>query len=117
MLQEAEMEDARFPNMVAVECQPEDEAKFNRWYNEVHIPMLLKFAGILGVTRYKLASGTEGQAKYLAIYEFRDKASFDEYQNSPELAAARQEMSHTWGAKGFGTKWRAQYKPIKTWRR
>jgi len=116
IIAEAKMETARFLNIVAIDCQPEQEARFNKWYNEVHIPMLLKFDGMLGVTRYRLLGGSEGQAKYLAIYEFTDKTSLDAYQKSPELAAARDEMNQTWKGKGFDIKWRAQYEPIKTWK-
>ena len=83
------METVKVINIVATECHSDDDAKFNTWYDEIHIPMLLKFDGMLGVTRYKLSSGTTGQAKYLAIYEFKNKASFDAFQKSSELAAAR----------------------------
>ena len=30
-------------NMVSTECQPEVEAEFNKWYDEIHIPLLFKF--------------------------------------------------------------------------
>ena len=111
------METVKVINIVATECHSDDDAKFNKWYDEVHIPMLLKFDGMLGVTRYKLSSGTTGQAKYLAIYEFKNKASFDAFQKSSELAAARDEMGQTWKGRGFDIKWRAQYEPVKTWKK
>ena len=108
------MEKGRVLNIVASECRPDEEDKFNKWYNETHIPMLLKFEGMLGVTRYKLLSGSSGQATYLALYEFRDQESLDAFQKSAELAAARDEMGQTW-KNGIDIKWRAQYEPMKTW--
>jgi len=111
------METGKILNMVATECPSNQEAKFNKWYNEVHIPMLLKFDGMLGATRYKLLGGSEGQAKYLALYEFKDRASLDAFQKSAELAAARDEMAQTWKNEKFDIKWRAQYEPLKTWRK
>ena len=33
---------------------PEVEEEFNKWYNEVHVPMLLTIKGLTGVTRYKI---------------------------------------------------------------
>ena len=109
------METGRVINIVATECRSDEESKFNKWYNEIHIPMLLKFKGVLGVTRYKLIGKDEGQAKYLAVYEFKDARSYEAFQNSSELAAARDEMNQTWKSSGFNVKWRAQYESIKSW--
>ncbi len=111
------MESGHVLNIVAAECRAEHEAEFNKWYNEVHIPMLFKFDGMVGVTRYKLMDGSEGMARYLALYEFKNKAALDAYQRSPELAAARDEMGQTWKGRAFDIKWRAQYEPIKTWKK
>ena len=108
------MQKGRVLNIVATECPPDEEDKFNKWYNEVHVPMLFKFPGMLEVTRYKLLGEAAGQAKYLALYEFKDQASFEAFSKSAELAAARDEMSQTW-KNGIDIKWRAQYEPIKTW--
>jgi antibiotic biosynthesis monooxygenase (ABM) superfamily enzyme len=111
------MENGRVINIVASECQPDQEIKFNKWYNEVHIPMLLKIPGLVGVTRYKLAGEASGQAKYLAVYEFKDRSSFEAFEHSPELSAARDEMAQTWKNGGFDIKWRAPYEAIKTWKK
>jgi antibiotic biosynthesis monooxygenase (ABM) superfamily enzyme len=104
-------------NIVATECPPENEARFNKWYNEVHIPMLLKYKGIKKVTRYQLSGEAKGQAKFLALYEFADKKSLEEMSKSKEFAAAIEEMQGTWKGEGFSIKWTAVYEPIKTWER
>lgn len=104
-------------NVVATQCQPEDEEKFNKWYNEVHIPMLLKFKGIKEVTRYKLINGTEEYPKYLAIYKFQNQNVFQLFQTSSEIEATREEMMETWKGEGFKIRWLVQYEPIKTWKR
>jgi hypothetical protein len=111
------METGRVINIVASECQPDQEIKFNKWYNEIHIPMLLKLTGLVGVTRYKLAGDANGQAKYLAIYKFKDQSSLESFEKSVELAAARDEMAQTWKDGGFEIKWRAPYEVIKTWKK
>jgi heme-degrading monooxygenase HmoA len=77
----------------------------------------MKHKAILGVARYRLAGGSEGQAKYLAVYEFESKDAFDAFEKSPEFAAAREEMRQTWGDRVFEIKWRAQYDVLKTWKR
>ena len=68
--------------MVGTECDPDVEDKFNTWYDEIHIPLLLKFKGIKEVTRYCFVGTVkhpkdmhEFQAldrhmKYLAVYRF-----------------------------------------------
>ncbi len=75
-----------------------DDKKFNQWYNEVHVPLILKFKKITSVTRYKVVADSE-PAQYVAIYRFKNKADFDAYLKSPERDAALQEMQETWGNK------------------
>ena len=41
-------------NMRGIDCNPEEEERFNKWYNERHILDLLKFKGVKGVTRYEI---------------------------------------------------------------
>ena len=42
------------------------EARYNEWYDNVHIPALLKVPGVLGAHRYL---SVEGEPKYIAVYE------------------------------------------------
>ena len=104
-------------NIVGLQCQPQVEEKFNRWYNEIHIPMLLEFKGIKEATRYKIVNETEGYPNYLTIYKFESQSAFEAYENSPELAAVREETSETWREGGYESKWRVQYELVKTWER
>ena len=104
-------------HIVATQCQPEVEDEFNAWYDDIHIPMLLKYKGITEVTRYKIARESEEYPKYLAIYKFENKDAYEAYKASPELAAAIEEAEGTWKEGGYEIKWRVQYEPMKTWRR
>ncbi|MFC1993182.1 DUF4286 family protein [Chloroflexota bacterium] len=103
--------------MVATRCRPDQEEKFNKWYNAVHAPMVLKSRGAIGVTRYKLASvkADEGEyPAYLAIYEFEDTKAWQEFWTGPVLTEAREEMKGTWGDDGFDVEWRVVYEPLWT---
>ena len=111
------MESSPVINVVATECQPEVEEKFNKWYDEIHIPLLFKFKGMKKVTRYKIAKETEEYPSYLTLYEFENRKACEEYENSSELAAARAEMNETWKGGGFEIKWRVQYEALKIWER
>ncbi len=52
--------------IVQMDVEPEWEEEFNRWYNEEHLPDLLKVPGFFGARRFV---AEEGQPKYLAFYE------------------------------------------------
>ena len=84
------MEDKSIFFIVATECVPEVEEKFNKWYDEVHIPMLLEMKGLKEVRRYKLVRGNNDQyPKYMATYVFEDMEAYEEFENGPVLAAAK----------------------------
>jgi len=99
-------------NIVATQCQPVDEAKFDKWYNEVHIPMLMKFKGLKSVARYKSISESSKSPRFIAIYKYASAKDFEDMNKSPELAAALKEMQETWGQRIELTS-RIQYELIK----
>ena len=51
---------------VQIDVAPEMEDEFNRWYNEEHLPNLLKVPGVL---RAKRGINTGPGIKFIAIYE------------------------------------------------
>ena len=116
---------------VGTQCPPETEAKFDVWYSEKHIPDLLKFKGLEGVTRYRLASSSylgvklstapEIKAKeypeFLTFYYFEDLPTNDAYDTSHERTATLEEAGNVQKETGFSILWRAQYEPMRTWQR
>jgi len=106
------MSKARVVNIVCTECKPEDAEQFNKWYNEVHIPMLMKYKGIKKVTRYTSIQN-EGKPRYLAIYEFDKKADMDNMQSTQAFKDAIEEMNETWKGNMPDIKWVAAGEPIK----
>jgi uncharacterized protein (TIGR02118 family) len=112
------MSKARILNIVATESPPGQEAKFNKWYNEIHVPLLFKYKGLKKVTRYQIMGKGGGQgATYLAIYEYDSEDEMNAFSRSPEFKAAIDEMNQTWKDVKFGLKWSASYSPIQTWER
>jgi antibiotic biosynthesis monooxygenase (ABM) superfamily enzyme len=116
--------------LVGTECSPASEVEFNIWYSEKHIPDLLKFKGLEGVTRYRLASSTSvgikvtggvptGQTKqypkYLTFYYFKDTTTADAYDESPERTATLGEFQEMIKEIGLSVVWRAQYASMRTW--
>lgn len=109
------MKDKPIINIVGTECQPEYEEEFNKWYDEVHIPLLLKFRGLKKARRYKIIGGGKGCPQYLAVYEFESQQAFEEYGTSQELAAALEDMKITWKGREFELSMRVQYGLIGSW--
>lgn len=56
-------------------------SEFNNWYHQKHIPELVKLSGCERGRRFKVIEG-EDKYIYMAVYEFRDMASFLKYQGS-----------------------------------
>ncbi|MFC1929663.1 EthD family reductase [Chloroflexota bacterium] len=103
-------------NMRGIDCPPELEEKFNKWYEETHIPMLLKTGEVRSVTRYKRAGDDGNYPKYLAVYEFENQQAFEKYKNSPEMVAALEDVKKTWPDKKYESKWSTQYEAMRTWK-
>jgi antibiotic biosynthesis monooxygenase (ABM) superfamily enzyme len=101
--------------IVGTVCTPENEERFNKWYNEVHIPMLLKYKKLLNVARYKALEEVSGQPKYIAIYKYASAKDMADMNSSPEFAAAIQEMQGSWPKGGMEVLSRPQYELIKEW--
>ena len=104
-------------NLVATECSPKEEKRFNKWYDEVHIPLLFKYKGMKKVTRYKRLSEQKEYPTYLALYEFESQEALDKFPGSPERGVAFKEMQETWKGVGFEIKWAVPYESLKTWER
>jgi antibiotic biosynthesis monooxygenase (ABM) superfamily enzyme len=92
------MSKARILHIIATDCKPEHEVRFNKWYNEVHVPMLMKFKGVKKVTRYKLIEEKASRPQFLAVYEFDNMKDFAEFPKSKAFQDAIAEMEGTWGA-------------------
>lgn len=67
----------KFLRVVMMDVDPEYEEEFNRWYNEEHLPQLVKVPGALSGRRYKVVPFLEEYGKkgfgripkYMTIYE------------------------------------------------
>ena len=108
--------------IVGIQCRAEDEAKFNTWYDDIHVPMLLKGDCVKKVTRFKLADqtyavGTTTQPcpNYLTIYEFEQQAQFDAWMTSKARDEAGDDKNKTWSENPYEVRWATRYDLIKAW--
>ncbi len=93
------IEDIGASNIIETECSPQDEKKFNQWYNETHVPMLLKNKACKGVTRYRVACEAGKPQRFLAVYKFASQKDLEAFQKCAETAAAIKDFTDNWGGK------------------
>src|SRR5262245_16197288 len=70
--------------VVRANVNKDKEAAFNKWYNEEHVPMLLRYNGAVSARRYKKIVGDD-KYEYMAVYEFANEAVFAGFQKSDYL--------------------------------
>ena len=59
--------------VVTMEVDESDEAEFNKWYNEQHLPERMAIPGYVSARRFKLEGDNNSNAlKYLCIWEMDD---------------------------------------------
>ncbi|MEN2740602.1 hypothetical protein ABCS02_22645 [Microbacterium sp. X-17] len=72
--------------VVAFEVPDEDADEFEGWYQEEHVPLLMKVPGWLRVRRYRTRPGSAGRPwTHFALHEIASPAVMD----APEREAAR----------------------------
>lgn len=59
--------------VVRVDIAPGVEAEWNTWYDQTHLPDVLKVPGFLSGRRY---SAVEGTPKYMTLYEILSSEAF-----------------------------------------
>lgn len=75
----------------------DQEAAFNRWYNNEHAPQVLRYNGAVSARRYKKLMGDD-KYDYMAVYEFASEAVFEAFLSSDALKDLKAEYD-----KHFGT--------------
>ena len=59
--------------VVTMEVDEADDAEFNKWYNEQHLPERMAIPGYVSARRFKLEGENNNNAlKYLCIWEMED---------------------------------------------
>ncbi len=72
------------------------EAAFNTWYNEEHVPQVLRYDGAISAKRYKKLMGDD-KYQYMAVYEFRSEAVLQAFLKSEALDDLRREYDKHFG--------------------
>lgn len=75
----------------------EREAAFNKWYNEEHLPQVLRYNGAVSGRRYRKGVG-EDRYQYMAVYEFASEEVLQRFLASEALKDLRAEYDKHFGA-------------------
>ena len=71
------------------------EAEFDRWYNEEHVPDVLKFPGLASARRYRALEG-EDKHTVMAVYEMKDEATYKRFVASGHLKELVADYDRRW---------------------
>ena len=92
------------------------EEEFNRWYDEVHVPLVAREGHFLSITRYRLTDAVPSDlSKYVAVVEFRDEETFRQWLVSDARAEAAKDTADTWKGKDMEFIPKAFYEPYKVY--
>ncbi len=81
--------------LVSQEPKPGYEDVFRRWYDDEHIPELLRCPGFESATRYELVAGMSDAPRYVAIYEVSDMDAFTSAEYLQQSQRRPEEMTPT----------------------
>jgi len=73
------------------------EAAFNKWYNEEHLPQVLRYNGAISGRRYRKVAG-EDKYDYMAVYELASEEILQQFLKSDALKDLRAEYDKHFGA-------------------
>ena len=105
-------------HVIGSDVQPQYEEEFNQWYDEIHVPLVLKSSSqIMEARRYKLANfqickPDDTPPKYICLYVFKNQLSWDKWEVGPDRASLL-EIKMKEG--NYDIKWRLQYQELKQW--
>ena len=74
----------------------DQEEAFNQWYNEEHCPQALQYRGAVSARRYRAIMG-EDRFQYMAVYEFQDEPTLQQFLDSDHLRQMRAEYDASFG--------------------
>jgi hypothetical protein len=75
----------------------EKEDAYNRWYNEEHLPQVLRYNGAVSGRRYRRIAGDD-KYDYMAVSEFASEAVLQTFLESDALKDLRAEYDKHFGA-------------------
>jgi hypothetical protein len=99
------LESDRPLSIVSAGVDPEHEAEWDRWYNESHVPNLLKIPGYVMAGRFRMLehpalTGFNSGPKYLAIYECESEDVLPTLQPGEDFHPDAQAELDRWSAYG-----------------
>ena len=92
------------------------ETEFDAWYDNTHVPWLMKTGTISQSVRYRITRPNKDYPFYLAVYYFDNQKKYETFLDHPERVAAIKELDEHW-PNGIGRMWWVQYKMMRDWKK
>jgi hypothetical protein len=83
--------------VVRATIEKQCEEAFNRWFDEEHVPLVLRYNGAVSGRRYRRIAG-EDKYEYMALYEVASEEVLQEFLRSDALKELRAEYDRHFGA-------------------
>jgi hypothetical protein len=107
------MENVPVIHIVASSPRLEDIAKLTLWYNDVHVPMLMKY-GVKSAERFKILTKNSDYPTFLGIYHYENLQGYENRQSPAATAEIAKDVQATW-PNGYGIRWRVWYVEHRKW--
>jgi heme-degrading monooxygenase HmoA len=96
--------------VVGTDCsEPGKEEEFSRWYDETHIPEVLRVPGMLGATRFEGLDGGGDYPRFLVIYQMESEEAVRAFKMHLKRQRAGEAPDFTWGPR-FEVRWWKAYR-------
>jgi antibiotic biosynthesis monooxygenase (ABM) superfamily enzyme len=110
------MADKPYLWIVFVRLPAELEDKFERWYDDVHVPLVTAGGHFSSITRYRMTDAFPSDlSKYIAVCEFRDEDIFRQWLVSDARAEAARDTAATWAGTDMEFMPKAFYEPYRSY--
>jgi hypothetical protein len=89
---------AQWINVIAVDVDPSHAETLSRWYNNVHVPEILRCPGWVANRRYECL---DGEPRFLAVYELEDPVRPFTSREWESVVGWDEHVEHIRGFHGF----------------
>ncbi len=107
------MENSPVIQIIGSNPRPEDIDKLSLWYNDIHLPMLMKY-GVQSAERFKILAENADYPAYVNIYHFANLRGYAQRQGPQASAEISKDVQSRW-PNGYGVIWRPVYYEHRKW--
>ncbi len=89
-----------------------DKVKYQKWLIEQHIPLVMRFPGVITASCNYAARPLANYPQYIDMYTFEDVASAEAFDTCDAIKDSRSNTMENWGRRPHTVMWRVRYQVI-----